>query len=133
MALRLSPFFQRVSAKPVQSAGIPMILWLKNGDKGGSCRQPVTLQDVYTTILEYCGVPVPEEADGQNLLPACYGESLPRKYVHGEHSPCYSREEAMQYITDGRWKYIWFTASGKEQLFCLADQIGRRNHISIAV
>ena len=25
MALRLSPFFQRVSAKPVQSAGIPMI------------------------------------------------------------------------------------------------------------
>lgn len=101
------------------SAGIPMILWLKNGDKGGSCRQPVTLQDVYTTILEFCGVPVPEEADGQNLLPACYGESLPRKYVHGEHSPCYSREEAMQYITDGIWKYIWFTASGKEQLFCL--------------
>jgi hypothetical protein len=42
-----------------------------------------------------------------------------REFVHGEHSSCYAREEAMQFMTDGKEKYIWFTVTGKERLFDL--------------
>ena len=43
-----------------------------------------------------------------------------REFFHGEHSPCYSAEEAMHYLTDGKEKYIWFPTTGEEQLFDLA-------------
>src|SRR5690606_20109563 len=38
---------------------------------------------------------------------------------HGEHSTCYSEEQEMQYVTDGKMKYIWFPRLGTEQLFNL--------------
>jgi hypothetical protein len=44
-----------------------------------------------------------------------------REFLHGEHSPCYSREEAVQYLTDGKEKYIYFPATGEEQFFSLSD------------
>lgn len=102
------------------SAHVPMIVWQKDGQNTGICSQVTELQDVYSTILDFCGIPIPEQADGKSLLPACRGENLERSYIHGEHSACFDKEEAMQYITDGEYKYIWFTCSGKEQLFHLA-------------
>ena len=48
-------------------------------------------------------------------------QSLERKWIHGEHSSCYSQEEAMQFMTDGKFKYIWFTHTGKEQFFNLEE------------
>jgi len=44
-----------------------------------------------------------------------------REYLHGEHSPCYSLEEAMHFLTDGRDKYVWFPVTGEEQLFDLVS------------
>ncbi|MGL4344003.1 MAG: hypothetical protein ACRCTE_02305, partial [Cellulosilyticaceae bacterium] len=44
---------------------------------------------------------------------------LEREWIHGEHSSCYSQDEAMQFMTDGKTKYIWFTKTGREQLFDL--------------
>ena len=37
-----------------------------------------------------------------------------------EHSPCYSKDNACQYLTDAKEKYIWFPVRGEEQLFDLA-------------
>jgi len=55
---------------------------------------------------------------GRSVLTAARGEPW-REYIHGEHSPCYAVEPAMQYLTDGRAKYIWFPATGEEQFFDL--------------
>jgi len=91
------------------------------GERGDDCffGVPVTLTDVYPTILEAGGVPVPERTEGLSLMPLVQGAGeLPgREYVHGEHSQCYTEDNAMQFVTDGRWKYVWFTHSGREQLF----------------
>jgi arylsulfatase len=84
----------------------------------GTFEQVVGLQDVVPTILETVGVEVPESVTGESVLAAIRGEKW-REFLHGEHSPCYSVEEAMQYLTDGREKYIWFPATGGEQLFDL--------------
>jgi arylsulfatase len=85
----------------------------------GTFEQVVGLQDVVPTILETVGVEVPESVTGESVLTAIRGEKW-REFLHGEHSPCYSVEEAMHYLTDGREKYIWFPATGEEQLFELA-------------
>ncbi len=88
----------------------------------GAFKHVVGLQDVMPTILDVAGVPIPDSVTGKSLLRAVRGEPW-RDYLHGEHSPCYSLEEAMHYLTDGREKYIWFPATREEQFFdLLADR-----------
>jgi len=105
------------------SAGVPLILQVPGQQATGPCDAPVVLQDLYPTILELAGAAVPEANEGRSLLGftrAANGEDR-REFVHGEHSSCYHPDEAMQFLTDGREKYIWYTQSGREQLFDLAD------------
>ncbi|MGB2823578.1 MAG: hypothetical protein WBF17_21540, partial [Phycisphaerae bacterium] len=40
-------------------------------------------------------------------------------WLHFEHSPCYSRDQAFHALTDGRYKYIWRPTGGTEHLFDL--------------
>lgn len=83
---------------------------------------PVLLQDIMPTIVEAVGRDIPELVDGKSLLPLMKGEGATgRKFVHGEHSTCYSEEQEMQYVTDGKIKYIWFPRIGTEQLFDLTQ------------
>lgn len=84
----------------------------------GTSEQAVGLQDVMPTILEAAGVPIPESVTGRSLLSAVRGEPW-REYLHGEHFPCYSLEEAVHYLTDGKEKYLWFPVTGEEQFFDL--------------
>jgi arylsulfatase A-like enzyme len=80
----------------------------------------VVLEDLYTTILELAATPVPARVDGESLVPEVLGTGrLDREYIHGEHSSCYSPAEAMQFVTDGREKYVWYTQHGDEQFFDL--------------
>jgi len=88
----------------------------------GTFKHVVGLQDVMPTVLDVANVPIPDSVTGRSLLRAVRGEPW-RTYLHGEHSPCYSLEEAMHYLTDGQEKYIWFPATGEEQFFdLLADR-----------
>lgn len=102
------------------SAGVPMIVWRKDGAKKGVNKTPVVLEDIYPTILDYANINQPNDIDGISML-SFQDENgqLKRNIVHGEHSSCYSADQAMQFLTDGRKKYIWFTNSNKEQLFDL--------------
>ncbi len=104
------------------SAHIPWVLRLPNGRQPirRSVDQVVALQDVMPTLLDIAGVPVPETVEGMSVLPLLEGEPAWREFVHGEHAACYAAENAMQYLTDGLEKYIWFPPTGEEQLFDLA-------------
>jgi len=104
------------------SAKIPLIISNAGSVKGRIVTDPVVIEDLYPTILDLAGIPETEEIDGLSLAPFCDSKnySLKRNYVHGEHSKCYDEEEAMQFLTDGKEKYIWFTKTGKEQLFDLS-------------
>jgi arylsulfatase A-like enzyme len=87
---------------------------------GGVYEHVAGLQDVMPTLLEVAGVPIPDSVTGTSLLGAIRGAPW-REYLHGEHSPCYSLQEAMHYLTDGRSKYIWFPATGEERFFDLVQ------------
>jgi arylsulfatase len=103
------------------SAHIPLIVKLPKTIEGTMVKRsdsPVCLQDIMPTILDISEVPIPTSVDGRSLLPLIKGEETSwREFVHGEHSTNYSEEQEMQYLTDGRWKYIWFPRVGTEQMF----------------
>lgn len=103
------------------SAGVPCIIWQK--DRTGRREEtPVVLQDLYATTLELAGIPVPAGTDGISLCGLMErGERIRRAWIHGEHAACYSEAEAMQFLTDGKEKYIWFTGDGREQFFRLSE------------
>ena len=102
------------------SARIPFVVRYPAGADlpTGAFENVVGLQDVMPTILEAACVPVPDSVTGRSVFKAVRGEPW-REYLHGEHSPCYSIEEAVHYLTDGREKYLWFPVTGEEQFFDL--------------
>ncbi|NLC46719.1 MAG: arylsulfatase [Firmicutes bacterium] len=110
------------------SANIPLIVcppptW--QGKRGIVLDAVVELRDLMPTILDICGIKIPETCDGLSFLPLLQGENPPwREYLHGEHCLCYSHEQAMHYLTDGKEKYIWFPYLGTEQLFDLVNDPG---------
>ncbi|MBM4084346.1 MAG: arylsulfatase [Planctomycetes bacterium] len=102
------------------SARIPFVVRYPAGLKlpSGTFPQVVGLQDVMPTILEAVGAPIPGSVTGRSVLAAIRGEPW-REFFHGEHSPCYSADEAMHFLTDGKEKYIYFPKTGDEQFFDL--------------
>lgn len=88
-------------------------------------QEVVELQDVMPTLLAAAGVAVPPTVDGVNLLPLMEKPAQEwRSYVHGEHCTCYSAEQEMQYVTDGRRKYVWLPRLDMEQFFDLEADPG---------
>ncbi|HJN14365.1 MAG TPA: arylsulfatase [Armatimonadota bacterium] len=104
------------------SARIPFVVRYPAGVDlpTGTFDNVVGLQDVMPTILDSAGVDIPDSVTGTSVLDVARGKPW-REYIHGEHSPCYATEPACQYLTDGKEKYIWFPATGEEQLFDLVN------------
>ncbi|MCI9334278.1 MAG: arylsulfatase [Lachnospiraceae bacterium] len=102
------------------SAAVPLLLWEKGKQDGRQVDQPVTLCDLYPTTLHFAGLKAAEDRRGLSLAGEEWEKKLAqREWIQGEHAACYAKEEAMQFLTDGKEKYIWFTATGEEQLFDL--------------
>jgi arylsulfatase A-like enzyme len=115
--------FLRKSLPYKGSANVPLILYdpanhlgLRNGSVIDSV---VELRDIMPTILEIANVHVPQEVEGQSLLPLAKGEDTPwREYLHGEHQYGYLSNH---YIVTRQDIYIWFSQSGTEQYFSLEE------------
>jgi arylsulfatase len=105
------------------SANIPFIICGSPslGFKSGArIEQPVCLEDIMPTLLSLAGTKSPAHVDGIDLVPTLRGQKrLIREWLHFEHAPCYSQEQAYHALTDGHFKYIWRPANGREHLFDL--------------
>ena len=101
------------------SARVPLLLTGPGGAGGVVCDRVVELRDVMPTLLGLAGIPVPDDVDGRDLSGLLSGDGPPvRPYLHGEHS--YLGGQSVHAITDERFKYVWFSGDGHEQLFDLA-------------
>ena len=105
------------------SARVPMLLHAPPAMQlpaNGISDAPVGLQDVMPTLLDVAGAPIPESCTGRSMLPLMRGDdSSWRDVLHGEHAPCYDKSHGNHYLVDARYKYIWYSESGREQLFDL--------------
>ncbi|PWU16294.1 MAG: arylsulfatase [Verrucomicrobia bacterium] len=119
------------------SANIPLIIAASGAfgfPSGVRCNQPVCLEDIMPTLLQAAGTKHPKApevgriqradagsgVDGVSLAPILRGEDVElRTWLHSEHAPCYSKEQAFHALTDGHFKYIWRPLDGTEYLFDL--------------
>ncbi|AIY03742.1 MULTISPECIES: arylsulfatase [Arthrobacter] len=106
------------------SARVPFIVAdapsAKNSARGAVMDDVVELRDLMPTLLDLAGVEIPDSVDGKSLAPHVRGEADAgpvRDYLHGEH--VYFNQN-IQWLTDGKIKYVWGSAKGVEQLFDLA-------------
>lgn len=96
------------------------------------CDTPVDLQDIMPTCLDAAGVDIPDTCTGKSLLPILRGETdRVRDTLHGEHAACYKPGHAMQYLTDERYKYIWYTQTGREHLFDLKEDPNEMHDLAL--
>ncbi|MCK4749107.1 MAG: sulfatase-like hydrolase/transferase, partial [Bacteroidales bacterium] len=107
------------------SARIPMILrWpesLQIKAKRGQARgELVELRDVLPTFLDAAGIPKPQVMDGASMLNILKDKSW-RNMLDLEHAQIYEKDNAWVALTDGRYKYIYFTLTGQQQLFDLKN------------
>lgn len=114
--------FYRKSVGYEGSAHIPFIVQLPGEKTLSTVDAVVELRDVMPTVLDLAGVPIPDSVDGKSVLPLMRGEITAndwRAEIHGEHFYEVFGEESMQWVTDGKRKFIWFSGSGIEQFFNL--------------
>ena len=103
------------------SSKVPFIIYdpgnLIKGCKGRKFNEVVELRDIMPTLLDFCNINIPESVDGESLKNIIVeNEYTWRDYIHGEHT---YGIRSNHYITDGKYKYIWFSQSGEEQFFDL--------------
>ena len=120
------------------SAHIPFIVKFPAGTSGYPAPgavddRVVELRDVLPTFLDAAGVGIPEGMEGLSLL----DRGPWRPWLDLEHATCYSDDNYWCALTDGRWKYIRFVHTGREQLFDLEadpaelhDLAGGKRHVS---
>ena len=99
------------------SASIPLMISHPELPGGVRCDLPVCLEDIMPTVLELAGVDCPQSVEGRSLVPMLHGRTPDdwRDCLHIEHASLH------QSLTDGREKYIWFVADGREQFFDLSE------------
>ena len=91
-------------------------------EKPGSVKTDVVeLRDVMPTVLEAAGVQIPDSVEGISLWNTALKESgTPevREYLHGEHT---LGEASSHWIITKDEKYIWYSQTGEEQYFRIAE------------
>ena len=104
------------------SAGIPLIVRPPGGRFRGQAvprtnDRPVELRDIYPTLCQLAGLPIPPTVEGHSLLPLLEGSTAwPRPWLHGEHP---AGDRSNHWLTDGVHRYVWYPTSGRELLFDL--------------
>jgi arylsulfatase A-like enzyme len=83
--------------------------------RGSSCPAPVSLLDIYPTLIEICGLPAKENLEGQSLIPLVespdskWNEAVVTSVGRGSHS-----------VFTKQWRYIHYF-DGSEELYNLKE------------
>jgi len=108
------------------AANVPLILSPLPGDERvGYNRVDDRLacqRDIMPTLLELCGVDIPETVEGRSLIS---GE--PREHIYCEH---YEDDDAIRMVRDQRYKLIWYPVGNRFHLFDLADDPDEMHDLS---
>ena len=111
---------------PVEgSVRVPMIIrWpaeLGLPARRGQVRpELVELRDVLPTCLDAAGLTKPSAVDGTSLLDALRGKAW-RQMLDLEHASCYQPKDGWVALVDDRYKYVYYTVTGQQQLFDLKN------------
>ncbi len=112
------------------SARIPFLVVPPEGSERSTADEVVELRDIMPTVLDAAAIDCPTTVDGRSVLPVLKRQAPDwRPYIHGEHCTCYDSAQEMQYVTDGRRKFIWLPRIDIEQFFDLEDDPGETHNL----
>jgi arylsulfatase A-like enzyme len=99
-----------------RSTHVPMI-WAGPGIRrpGVARKQPVTLLDIYPSLVQMCGLPHKADLEGESLTPLLSDPSAKRKPAVSTYMP-----ENHAVITE-KWRYIRYRDGGEELYDRAAD------------
>ncbi len=105
------------------ASAVPFLMAGPDIARGQVVPQPVSLVDLFPTIVEGVGVPLAEtDADlpGMSLWPAVQGDSLPARTIFAEYHASGCRE-AMYMLRDSTHKYIHHVGDPPQLFDLMAD------------
>ncbi|MHB8900371.1 MAG: sulfatase-like hydrolase/transferase, partial [Thermoguttaceae bacterium] len=105
----------------------PPLVFAGPGIPQGRSRALVYLFDLFPTICQLAGAPVPPVVEGKSLLPVIQGrQEETRDWLFGAYRNC------QRMIRDQRWKLIAYNAAGVKntQLFDLANDPDEVNNLA---
>ena len=94
-----------------ESTRVPLIVVAPGKQAGARCNRPVSLQDLYPTLIELCGLPPVAGIDGQSLVPLIEDPGAP--WERPALTTCGYENHALR---SERWRYIRY-ADGSEELY----------------
>jgi arylsulfatase A-like enzyme len=93
-----------------QTTHIPFIVRGPGIESGTTCTQPVSLIDVYPSLVDFAGLDVPDWLDGTSVKPQLADPSAPRGPAISSYG------EGNTSIRTERWRYIRYE-DGSEELY----------------
>lgn len=122
--------------RPYQpSANVPLIIrWPSNighfNYKRGQIRNElVELRDIFPTFADVSDLTIPSKIDGESILKILNEAEDWRTSLCLEHSLEYEPDNAWVAIRDDRYKYVFYTLTGFEQLYDLQEDPYELNSI----
>ena len=114
------------------SVHVPFIASCPDIVTPGIYREATEITDIVATFLELAGgkgvrehLP---ESPSQSLINLWQGGTLQRRYAFSENG--YQFQSPFELLTDGTWKYIFYTFSGKESLYNLEEDPTEQNDLA---
>ncbi len=109
----------------------PFYIHVPNVTDGSKTSAFATGVDFFPTIVDLAGGSVPDDIDGQSLVPTLHGESQPPRALYW-HYPHYGNQggEPSAIMRDGDWKLIHYYEDGRNELYDLASDIGETTDLS---
>ncbi len=114
-----------------EAAAVPLILAGPGIAQGRRCATPVTLVDVYPTIVEGAGLVLDDQEralPGRSLIDLAQHEQ-PERVAFGEYHAAGSIT-AMYLVRQGRWKYIHHVGH-RPELFDLQEDAGETRDLAL--
>jgi choline-sulfatase len=113
------------------AAKVPLILRRPGAiPPGERIADLVGLIDLFPTLCDAAGVPVPASCEGLSLLPRLrHGASLPRQEIFSESAFLGEPSAAGCMIRRGRWKYTTYL-DGSEELYNLEEDPGEWTNLA---
>jgi len=102
-----------------QTTRVPMFIHAPGVSRDGvKTRQPATLTDVYPTLCELAGLPIPKQCDGTSLVPQLKNPSKPKKQLALTSFQFGREKQPSHAVADPRYRLIRY-ANGFEELYDL--------------
>ena len=110
---------------------VPLMLRLPgSAAMGSSTDTPVMSIDLTPTFLELANAPIPDELDGESLLPLLAGREYRRERPLFWHYPHYHHSRPASAVRRGHYKLIEFLDTGETVLYDLSTDPGETTDLS---